>query len=62
MPSLTWLTRDEVLKRAGNVPYRLLEEAPEPSCGDADNSNLLIQGDNLDALKAQIQAKNAGTG
>lgn len=54
MPSLTWLTRDEDLKRAGNVPYRLLEEAPELSFGDANNSNLLIQGDNLDALKALL--------
>lgn len=54
MPSLTWLTRDEDLKRAGNVPYRLLEEEPELSFGDAANSNLLIQGDNLDALKALL--------
>lgn len=54
MPSLTWLTRDEDLKRAGNVPYRLLEEEPELSFGDADNSNLLIQGDNLDALKTLL--------
>jgi len=32
------------------VPYRLLEEAPELGHGDRDAGNMLIQGDNLDAL------------
>jgi len=54
MPSLTWLTRDDDLKRAGQVPYCLLEEAPELSYGDRDSGNMLIQGDNLDALKALL--------
>jgi len=54
MPSLTWLTRDDDLKRAGQVPYCLLEEVPELSCGDRDSGNMLIQGDNLDALKALL--------
>lgn len=54
MPSLTWLTRDEDLKRAGQVPYCLLEEVPDLSFGDRDSGNMLIQGDNLDALKALL--------
>lgn len=54
MPSLTWLTRDDDLKRAGQVPYCLLEEAPDLSFGDRDSGNMLIQGDNLDALKALL--------
>ncbi len=54
MPSLTWLTRDADLKRASQVPYRLLEEAPDLSYGDPENGNMLIQGDNLDALKALL--------
>ena len=28
MPTLHWLTRDEDLRTAARVPYRLLEEAP----------------------------------
>jgi hypothetical protein len=34
--------------------YRLLEPVAELSYGDADSENLLIQGDNLDALKALL--------
>lgn len=54
MPSLTWLTRDDDLKRAGTVPYRLLEADPALSHGDPVTGNMLIQGDNLDALKALL--------
>jgi len=56
MPELHWLTRDADLQAAGKVPYRLLEEVPELSCADADpaTENMLIQGDNLDALKALL--------
>ncbi len=54
MPTLTWLGRDEVIREAERVPYRLLEEAPELSAGDRDSGNLLIQGDNLEALKALL--------
>lgn len=54
MPSLTWLTRDEDLKRAGTVPYRLLEADAGLSHGDPAAGNMLIQGDNLDALKALL--------
>lgn len=54
MPSLTWLTRDEDLKRAGQVPYRLLEADPALSHGDPAAGNMLVQGDNLDALKALL--------
>ncbi len=54
MPTLHWLTRDEDLRTAARVPYRLLEEAPDLSAGDPDASNMLIQGDNLEALKALL--------
>jgi len=54
MPTLRWLTRDEDVKAADDVPYRLLEEIPELSYGDRDTGNMLIQGDNLDALKALL--------
>ena len=54
MPTLHWLTRDSDLQAAKSVPYRLLEEVPELSSGDAGAGNLLIQGDNLEALKALL--------
>lgn len=54
MPILTWLTRENDLKLARNPPYRLLEEVPELSGGEAATENMLIQGDNLDALKALL--------
>ncbi|MBN4063176.1 site-specific DNA-methyltransferase [Cardiobacterium sp. AH-315-I02] len=54
MPTLHWLNKDQAIKTAKQSAYRLLEEVPELSYGDADNENLLIQGDNLEALKALI--------
>lgn len=54
MPILRWLTRDEDVRAAEKVPYRLMEEAPELGYGDQSSGNMLIQGDNLDALKALL--------
>ncbi len=54
MPTLHWLTRDSDIHAAARVPYRLLEEAPDLSTGDPDAGNMLIQGDNLEALKALL--------
>lgn len=36
------------------MPYRLLEEISDLGYGDRDSGNMLIQGDNLDALKALL--------
>lgn len=52
MPVLQWLTREQDLRAAGKAPYRLLNE--EGRYGDPAASNMLIQGDNLDALKALL--------
>lgn len=54
MPTLRWLTRDEDVRAAEKVPYRLLEEVPELGAGDRGAGNMLIQGDNLEALKALL--------
>src|ERR1035437_5052395 len=54
MPKLDWLTRPEDERAAASVPYRLLEAVPELSSGDAHTENMLIQGDNLEALKALL--------
>lgn len=42
------------MRAAAGVPYRLLEAVPGLNGGDADAANMLIQGDNLDALKALL--------
>lgn len=54
MPLLDWLNKPDSLQTASRVPYRLLEAVPELGCGAAPNHNLLIQGDNLEALKALL--------
>jgi len=54
MPTLQWLTRDQDLQAANKIPYRLLEEVPDLGFGDRSAGNMLIQGDNLDALKALL--------
>ncbi|OLN28966.1 site-specific DNA-methyltransferase [Desulfosporosinus metallidurans] len=54
MPILQWLNRDKHIRTTEQVPYRLLEQQDEYSFGDASTSNMLIQGDNLDALKALL--------
>jgi adenine-specific DNA-methyltransferase len=52
MPTLDWLDRDRAMQVANAVPYRLLETVG--SHGDPEAANLLISGDNLDALKALL--------
>ncbi len=42
------------MRAAAAVPYRLLEAVPMLDGGDGDAANMLIQGDNLDALKALL--------
>ncbi len=54
MPTLNWLTRGADEQAAGRVPYRLLEPVTELSAGDPAAENMLIHGDNLDALKALL--------
>jgi len=54
MPILNWLDREKDAIAAEDVPYRLLEADPKLSRGDADTENMLIQGDNLEALKALL--------
>jgi adenine-specific DNA-methyltransferase len=58
MPKLEWLTRPEDEKIASHVPYRLLEAVPELSYGDEQTENMLIQGDNLEALKALLPLRS----
>lgn len=52
MPTLDWLNRADAFTTAPQVPYRLLDTVSQHGTGTADN--LLIQGDNLEALKALL--------
>jgi adenine-specific DNA-methyltransferase len=52
MPILTWLDRETAVKAADSVPFRVLDFDPKFSVGDSAAENLIIQGDNLDAVKA----------
>src|SRR5450759_2895139 len=54
MPTLNWIGKEAVVKHHKDVPYRLLEPVAKLSCGDAASGNLIVQGDNLHALKALL--------
>ena len=54
MPSLHWSGKEEAVKAARTVPYRPLVAVPSLDHGDPAAENLLIQGDNLDALKSLL--------
>ena len=52
MPTLTWAGKENATKEANSVPYRLLERDESLCYGDATAGNVIVQGDNLAALKA----------
>ena len=54
MPVLNWIGKDAVVRHDADVPFRLLDDVPELACGDADSGNLIVEGDNLLALKALL--------
>lgn len=54
MPTLDWIGKKAVINHHNEVPFHLLKEAPELSVGDAGSGNLLVEGDNLLALKALL--------
>ena len=54
MPTLNWIGKDAVVTHHKDVPFRLLEPVPELSCGNAASGNLIVQGDNLHALKSLL--------
>jgi site-specific DNA-methyltransferase (adenine-specific)/adenine-specific DNA-methyltransferase len=54
MPTLNWIGKDAVVRHHKDVPFRLLEPVPALSRGPADSGNLIVQGDNLHALKALL--------
>lgn len=54
MPTLNWIGKEAVVDHHRHIPTRLLECDPKLSFGDPDAENLLVEGDNLEALKALL--------
>lgn len=57
MPTLDWLSRDDAFRAAERVPTRVLRPHAAGHAfgsGAAGGGNLLILGDNLQALKALL--------
>jgi len=51
MPTLNWIGKDAVVNHDKDVPFKLLRKTKSASVGK-DSQNLIIHGDNLEALKA----------
>jgi adenine-specific DNA-methyltransferase len=54
MPTLNWIGKEAVVNHHQQVPFHLLQDVPELACGDPGSGNLIVQGDNLVALKALL--------
>jgi hypothetical protein len=54
MPTLNWIGKEAVVNHHQQVPFRLLKDVPDLACGDPGSGNLIVQGDNLEALKALL--------
>ena len=54
MPTLNWIGKEAVVNHHHQVPFRLLKDVPDLACGQPGDGNLIVQGDNLVALKALL--------
>lgn len=54
MPTLNWIGKDAVVNHHQQVPFHLLKDVPGLACGQPGDGNLIVQGDNLVALKALL--------
>ncbi|MEW6487167.1 MAG: site-specific DNA-methyltransferase [Thermodesulfobacteriota bacterium] len=54
MPTLNWIGKEAVVNHHLEVPFHLLKDVPELACGEPGSGNLIVQGDNLVALKALL--------
>jgi site-specific DNA-methyltransferase (adenine-specific)/adenine-specific DNA-methyltransferase len=54
MPTLNWIGKEAVVTHHRKVPFRLLKDVPDLACGEPGDGNLIVQGDNLVALKALL--------
>ncbi|MDP3726022.1 MAG: site-specific DNA-methyltransferase, partial [bacterium] len=53
MPLFTWIGKDKVVGHDKEVPFRLLRKNKSLSLGER-SENLIVEGDNLEALKALL--------
>lgn len=53
VPILEWLDKDKAVTAAKNIPYRMLKINKDLSYGES-SENMIIKGDNLEALKALL--------
>jgi site-specific DNA-methyltransferase (adenine-specific)/adenine-specific DNA-methyltransferase len=51
---LNWIGKEAVVNHHQQVPFHLLKDVLELSCGDPGSGNLIVQGDNLVALKSLL--------
>ncbi len=54
MPILDWMNKKQALTTADKTPYKVLVENKDLSYGDQSLGNMIIKGDNLEALKALL--------
>lgn len=54
MPTLNWIGKEAVVNHHRQVPFHLLKDVPDLACGEPGEGNLIVQGDNLVALKALL--------
>jgi adenine-specific DNA-methyltransferase len=54
MPTLDWIGKRAVLNHHREIPFHLLNQDAGLSAGDPDAGNIVVQGDNLIALKALL--------
>jgi len=46
MPTLNWIGKEAVVNHHQQVPFHLLKDVPDLSCGQPGDGNLIVQGDN----------------
>src|SRR3990167_8763825 len=54
MPTLNWIGKDAVVTHHHHVPFHLLRDVSNHGSGKPGEGNLIVQGDNLVALKALL--------
>lgn len=54
MPTLNWIGKEAVVNHHLRVPFQLLKDVTELACGKPGDGNLIVEGDNLLALKALL--------
>jgi adenine-specific DNA-methyltransferase len=54
VPTLNWIGKEAVINHHLEVPFHLLKDVPDLGCSDPGAGNLIVEGDNLVALKALL--------